>query len=240
MLSSSTMSRLLRRIFYVILGGDGKSNVMCHLLWIMLLSCAVYANTLHNSFHLDDFYRITENPHIEKIWPISRHFLDASTMSTIPRITEFRPLLPLTLSINYAISGHALTGYHLFSIAIHTLSAFIIYLFCVELLAQVTLWKDKPQRNRWLALLVSMVFVVHPVSGYLVNYLCARDYLMMELFLMCSLLLYISMRRLGDSWWRWSLILFLYTLSLLSKPKWHSDACLDFILRMDYTEKTYI
>ena len=165
-----------------------RSKLGTHIVLLVLLSCAVYSNTLNNSFHLDDFYRVVNNPGIEKVWPISRHFVDPSTMSTLPRITEYRPMLPLSLSINYAISGLSLPGYHLVNIGIHTLAAIVIYFLCLELLGQTSTLQNQSRRRRWLALMVAAVFVVHPVSGFPANYICGRDLLMMELFLMSSFL----------------------------------------------------
>ncbi|NIR59050.1 MAG: hypothetical protein GWO02_05780, partial [Gammaproteobacteria bacterium] len=50
-----------------------------------------------------------------------------------------------------------------------------------------------------------------------VNYLCSRDLLMMMMFLVASLLVYVRMRRRGDSFAGWAVALGLYALSLLSK-----------------------
>ncbi|MBT5548995.1 MAG: tetratricopeptide repeat protein [Nitrospina sp.] len=188
------------------------------LVLIALLSCVVYSNTLDNDYFIDDDNIVLGNPAIKKVWPLSRHFSDFSTYSTRPEFEIFRPLVPLTLSINYAISGgHSRSGYHIFNIGVHTLSAMIAYLLCLELLCQTSLWGDRPTRHRWLALFVATVFAVHPVSGIPVNYISGRDLLMMEFFSMSSFLLYIRMRRIGDSWWQWFFVLLLSLLSLCSK-----------------------
>jgi protein O-mannosyl-transferase len=196
---------------------DIGSSLKSHIFLIVLLSFSVYWNTLNNSFQIDDHYVVVNNPGTEKVWPISRHFFDPSTASTIPRIAGYRPLLPLSLSINYAINGYSLSGYHLFNIGLHTLSAIMVYLLCAELLRQTSPWKDQKLRSRWLAFMVAVVFVVHPVSGYSVNYISGRGLLMMELFLLSSFLLYIRMCRVGDAWPQWVAVLLLLLLSLLSK-----------------------
>ncbi len=70
----------------------------------------VYLNTFQNDFHLDDFTRIVDNPGVQKLHPVGRHFVDPRTMSTVDRLTRYSPLLPLTLSRNYAVAGDSLPG----------------------------------------------------------------------------------------------------------------------------------
>src|ERR1051325_12243621 len=86
----------------------GLRRPFSHVLFITAAAMLVYANTLQNAFHLDDFYRVIGNPGIHKLWPIWRHFVDPWTMSTLDRITQYRPLLPLSLSVHYAVAGDSL------------------------------------------------------------------------------------------------------------------------------------
>ena len=146
-----------------------------------------------------------------------RHFVDPSTMSTLPQITQYRPLLPLTLSLNYAIHGDSLPGYHLVNLALHLVTSVLVFFLCVELLRH---WRHEPlpsDRAHVAATVTALLFAIHPVSGILVNYISGRDLLMMQLFLLASFLAYVRMRRLGASGWRLSLVLLLFVLSLLSK-----------------------
>ena len=73
--------------------------------WLAVLTAVVYSNTLANGFHLDDFYRIVGNLGITQVHPVWRHFLDPGTTSSLKSIQQYRPLLPLTLSLNFAVSG---------------------------------------------------------------------------------------------------------------------------------------
>lgn len=183
---------------------------------LVLLTAATYANTLPNAFHLDDFYRIVENPAIRMVSPWWRHFVDAHTMATLPTITNYRPLLPLTLSLNYAMGGLNPVGYHIANIVLQALAAVLAYLLFVELLDQgSSLGKDL---QPWVALTAAAVFAAHPVSGIPVNYLSARDLLLMQVFLTGSLLIYVRMRGSGsDTLGGWAAVLALYVLALLSK-----------------------
>src|SRR5262245_52614976 len=63
----------------------------------------VFANTLHNTYALDDFYRLVDNPSVQRLWPPWHHFTEPPTLSPGGN-TQYRPLLPLSLSIDYAIA----------------------------------------------------------------------------------------------------------------------------------------
>jgi tetratricopeptide (TPR) repeat protein len=190
----------------------------CVALAVLVVLCAlIYSNTLQNGFQLDDFYRIIGNPGVMKIQPIWRHFEDASTISNNTSLETYRPLLPLTLSLNYAISGFKPASYHVFNITVHAIAVVFWYLLFLTLLRK---WDNGYLANissRGIAFGAAAIFAVHPVSGFPVNYLCARDLLMMEAFLAGSLYSYVRMREQGETALRWGVTLALLFGSLLSK-----------------------
>ena len=82
-------------------------------LLLAVLPTLASLGALDNGFHLDDLYRIVGNPGVEGSVPFWRHFVDPSTSASIPRLTQYRPLLPATLSWSYALAGgHDLVVYH--------------------------------------------------------------------------------------------------------------------------------
>jgi tetratricopeptide (TPR) repeat protein len=178
----------------------------------------VYSNTLSNGFHLDDYYMIVKNPGITRVQPLGRHFLDPGTMSSLKSLQQYRPLLPLTLSLNYAVSGLAPATYHLFNIAVHYVAVVFFYLFFLTLLENWGQGWSAGTATKWTAFGAAAIFAVHPISGFPVNYLCARDLLMMQAAQAGSLYCYVRMRRVGETPLRWAVTLGLFVLSLLSKP----------------------
>jgi len=196
---------------------DKWSRPILHVSIVILFCFLTYSNTLYNGFHLDDGPHILYNPGIETVSPMSRHFVDPSTMSALPEIRMYRPLLPLTFSLNYALHGHSPPGYHLVNMAFHSLAAVAVYLLCFELLGFSPSLEDRTRERRLLGWAVALVFVVHPVSGIPINYISGRDLIMMYLFLMSALYCYIRMDQEGPSIGRWMGVLVLFTLSLLSK-----------------------
>lgn len=181
-----------------------------HVLDLALIAAAAlvaFCNVFPNTFHLDDMYRIVENPGIAHVRPLFRHFIDPSTSSSLPGLTQFRPLLPLTLSLNYWWGGESPAGYHAVNLAFHVVSAMLAYIFLLQL-----------EAPRPAALAASLVFAVHPVSGIVVNYVSARDLAMMQTFMLASLVSYARMRRRGrDTPAGWAATMLFAFLAILSK-----------------------
>jgi tetratricopeptide (TPR) repeat protein len=183
---------------------------------LVVAGAIVFANTLHNELALDDVYRVEKNHEIERFWPPWRHFTDPRTSSALPRIVQYRPLLPLSLSVGEALRKplgiERLPAFHLGNLALHLVTAVLLYLLFVELL---TRWSELPS-PRDSAFVAALLFTVHPVSGIPVNYVCARDLLMMMAFLVGSLLVYARMRP-RDTVSGWAAATILLGLSMLAK-----------------------
>jgi hypothetical protein len=84
----------------------------------------VYTNSLSGPFVFDDLLSITENPTIRQLWPLTAPLSPPSGQGLT---VEGRPLLNLSLALNYAISGTAPWNYHLTNIAIHALATLTLF-----------------------------------------------------------------------------------------------------------------
>lgn len=191
-----------------------------HIALLVIVALGVYAGTLHNAFFLDDHYYILENAHIRELQPISRHFSDPTTMSSIRSNVMYRPLLPLSLSLNHALHDYDVVGYHVFNIAFHLLTVLFAYLLFAELLLIRARPPTVPQIEppREIALVGAGIFAIHPISGFVVNYLSSRDSLMMLAFLLLALFLYTRMRRTRGTPFTWIPVVASLVFSLLAKP----------------------
>ncbi len=177
---------------------------------MLVLACVgVYANALGNGFHLDDYYRLVDNPGIRDLSRWWRHFVDPTTMASLDRLHQYRPLLPLTLSLNWALHGAEVVGYHVVNLGLLLGAALVLYRLGLELMTG-------PQA-RWVAWLAALAFAVHPVSGLMVNYIVARDLGLSTLFIFASMLAYARLRRQGETAVRWAAVLTMVALAMLSK-----------------------
>jgi tetratricopeptide (TPR) repeat protein len=202
----------------------GMGNLGAVLL-LAVVAVAVYWSALDNGYHLDDFYRVVDNPGIERVAPVWRHFSDPGTSATLPRLVQYRPMLPLTLSLDVALTGGGPVGHHVGNLLVHVLGAVLLYVLVrrgIRRAASLTSDSLSPAATagsgaRATALAVALLYVVHPVSGVAVNYICARDLLLMQLFLLAALVAFTSGSGRGPGPLGWLAALLAMGLSLLSK-----------------------
>jgi len=195
-----------------------------HLGLLIVITSIVFSNTLENTYQLDSVNRVGNNTEINKFWPPVRFFTDKRTGSITPQIAEYRPLMPLSHSINSEIARATgtskLAGFHVGNIAIHIGSAILVYfLFCLLLSNwnRVAETETKSIHYSHPAFVAALIFAVHPIAGSAVNYIAARDLLLMVFFFLASMLVYFSMRRTGDTVSGWLFSLLLLSLAILSK-----------------------
>lgn len=186
---------------------------------IVLLSLGAHWRALDAGFHLDDFYRATDNPGIESVSPISRHFKDPGTMATLPHLVQYRPLLPLTLSLTHALAEQVETEpvvmHHAGNLSLHILAALLVF-FLTRSLQRAALFDDEEPPSAFLPFAAAALFAVHPVAGIAVNYVSNRDLLLALVFIQGALLCYVSATRSGKkrAWFSSALLL---VCALLSK-----------------------
>jgi hypothetical protein len=132
---------------------------------IGLAVCVTYAITLDAPFYLDDYATITENLAI-------RHF---SNLHTILNYTPERAFGFLTLAVDYQLHGAAPAGYHFTNILIHFLAGFAVWTLLTGLLRSPTAGRVDPDNKlRWLAFVVALIFVLHPLQTQAVTYVVQR------------------------------------------------------------------
>ena len=90
---------------------------------IAVAALASYANSFHGPFILDDLPAITDNATIRHLWPLR----DALSPPSDGQTVSGRPLVNLSLALNYALGGENVWGYHLFNFAVHLLAGLTVF-----------------------------------------------------------------------------------------------------------------
>ena len=103
-----------------------KKNAFSALL-ILVCLMLLYAPAVDNSFQYDDRHSIVENPHLRALnnWPA--FFVDPTLFSRDADKAMYRPLVLLSLALNYAWSGYEPHSYHWFNIGIHALCSLLLW-----------------------------------------------------------------------------------------------------------------
>ena len=156
---------------------------------LVLAGLVAYSNTFNVPFIYDDRYHIVESARIRQLWPLG-HILTHSS----------RPMLHLSLAVNYALGGLDPVGYHLFNLAFHVMAALVLFGILRRSFAFVGL---KPQNTAtWMAGLIALLWLVHPIQTESVTYTIQRSESLMGLFYLVTLYCVI---RMADSprpfWW---------------------------------------
>ena len=162
-----------------------------------VLFAAAYSNSLHNGFHFDDIHVVVQNLFVRDLANVPRFFTDARTFSNLPQNAVYRPLVSLSLALDYAMAGglDPLT-YHISQLLLFAALGAMLAAFYTGILASTR----EPIDARWVALLAATLFCVHTANTQTGNYISARSELLSSLGILGAFLTYIHLpaaRRFG-------------------------------------------
>src|SRR5688500_6283273 len=103
------------------------------------------------------------------------------------RTVEGRPLVGLSLALNYDISGLEVWSYHVFNLVVHLLAALTLLGVVRQALLLPQLNAKFGAESTWLALAVAIVWGVHPLGTQAVTYIVQRAESMVALFYLVTL-----------------------------------------------------
>src|SRR3989338_4505168 len=188
---------------------ETKSYHLISISLILLISIAIYSNTLKNGFVYDDEFTIVNNTLIKNFSNISKLF--TKEYFTTSAEMSYRPVVTSTYFIDYALYGLKPWGYHLTNLILHAINGVILYIFLTLLITH----------HSSLITLISLLFITHPVLTEAVNAISFREDLLCFLFFISALILYISLKaqssKLKATTFSYILSCLFYFLALLSK-----------------------
>ncbi|HUV50145.1 MAG TPA: hypothetical protein VMW78_03895 [Anaerolineae bacterium] len=160
----------------------GLSNIHKHLLAIFLISAIatiIYSNSFDCTFHFDDQLAIVENYTIHR-FDLKEIFYSSS-----------RPILDITLAINYYFGKLNVFGYHLVNLLLHISNGIMLYFILFQTANLSSLKEKYGQRAYRIALYASMVFIAHPIQTQAVTYIISRSSVLATTFYLLTILLFI-------------------------------------------------
>jgi tetratricopeptide (TPR) repeat protein len=190
-----------------------------HLIPVLIVAAGLlaYSNSFRYGFLFDDAPRIVDNQSLRQLWPpweLLRH--------------TSRPVVQLSLALNYAIGQLNPLGYRLVNTAIHILAA--LTLFGVvrrtlerhpELVSRRAASSPQPLLETscaWLAGVVALTWLLHPLQTQSVTYIIQRGESLMGLFYLLTLYCMIRSDRLLPSRWWQCAALISCALGMATKP----------------------
>jgi tetratricopeptide (TPR) repeat protein len=157
-----------------------------------------YSNTFQAPFHFDDWPNILENQSIQvKVFTWDR----VEQMVGIIYKETIRILSYFTFALNYYLGGFNVFGYHLVNLTIHIATGVLLYWFLSLTFSLPNLKERYGSLSSEVPLLVSLIFISHPIQTQSVTYIVQRMTSMAGMFYLLSLILYVK-GRLTPHWSR--------------------------------------
>ncbi len=157
------------------LNADSSNRMKWFPLVLIIAAGAAYANSFEGAFVFDDNHAIRQNMRIRSLWP-----LDAV-------LSGRRPVMDLSLAVNYAIGGLNPKGYHFVNLLIHIATAVTLFGTLGRAFRTPRLISRFSTTGPWIAAATALVWVVHPLQTESVTYLAQRGESLMGLFYVLTL-----------------------------------------------------
>ena len=155
---------------------------------IALAALAVYANSLSAPFVFDDLTGIVRNTSIRRLWPLQSVLVPDPTRGTA---VSGRPLVNLSLAVNYALGGLDVRGYHAFNLLIHALAGLALF-GVVRRTLTLPAWRTRCGPAALpLAFGAALLWTVHPVQTESVSCVIQRTELLVGLCYLLTLYCFI-------------------------------------------------
>ena len=137
---------------------------------------SAYSNSFGGVFLFDDIPHIVNNARIQRLTPIDTW------------LHTRRPIVNLSLALNYHEGKLAPWGYHLVNLAVHVLAGLVLFGIVRRTIVLLRGPADASIRSAtWLAAAAALLWVVHPIQSQSVTYIVQRGESMMGLFYLLTL-----------------------------------------------------
>ncbi|MGD0883725.1 MAG: tetratricopeptide repeat protein [Thermodesulfovibrionales bacterium] len=164
---------------------------------ILLVSCAVYSNTLLNDFLYDDTGQVLENRWIRDVKYIPVIFSKSvwSFLGETAISNYYRPLMHLIFMLNYYVFGLRPWGFHLVNILFHAGVSVLVFVITARLLrasSNSAQLKEKGFVGSWLSppFVGAVLFATHPIHTEPVAWVSGVPELSYTFFFLLSLHFY--------------------------------------------------
>jgi len=172
-------------------------------LFLVIAILVVYCQVRNHTFiNLDDGSYILNNPHIRD----GLNLEGIAWAFSFPGFDYWHPLTWLSHMLDCHLYGLKAGMHHQISVILHILNSVLLFLVFKKMTGAI-----------WRSALVAGLFALHPMNVESVAWLAERKNVLSTFFWLLTMLTYIYYSK-GPSVPRYLVILFVYTLGLMSKP----------------------
>lgn len=164
--------RKILNIFYQI--AQKKS----YTIWLLIITgYVVFINSLGNQMFWDDLDNITNNRYVHDLAFFPNYFSENLLAGSSLGSNYWRPAMLTVWALEYALWGNFSAGFRFINISLHISSAILIYFLLNKLF-------KKPA----ISLIISMIFLVHPLQTEAITYISGISDPLSTLFMISGLL----------------------------------------------------
>lgn len=173
----------------------GRGTDVSLALCLALALAAVYAPVLPGPFVFDDLAAIVANPTLHSLTALGDVLWQPADLTI-----SGRPIVALSLALNYAAGGLDPRGYRLVNGLLHWLAVLLVFGVARRTLESPRLAPRFAPHARGMALAVALLFAVHPLASEVVCYVSARTESLMAVFYLATLWCAIRARDSARPW----------------------------------------
>jgi tetratricopeptide (TPR) repeat protein len=155
---------------------------------LLLAVWIVYARALDAPFIFDDTSSVDLNDSIRRLWPPIGTAEQPGALNPAPfSSTSGRPVVNLSLAINYYFGAMSPWGYHLLNVLVHCLSALVLAAIVRRTLLTPYFGRRFENSAAPLGWVTALLWAVHPLQTEAVIYVTQRTELFMAFFYLATL-----------------------------------------------------
>ena len=179
------------------------------ILFIIVVGFTLYINTFQNKMFWDDDDGILKNQFVQDWQYFPKYFSENLIAGRGLSSDYWRPALLSVFSLEWHLWGTWTPGYHFINTSIHIADAILLFLILLYLF-----------KNRPLAILTALIFLVHPLQTEAVAYVSGLGDSLSVFFMFSSILFYLHFRMSEKSQFLstpYFISLFMFIFSFMSK-----------------------
>lgn len=146
---------------------------------LILATVITYINILPNKLFFDDEELIYKNFYVQNLSYFPKYFTTNMIAGAGKTSNMYRPVLTLSFALDWRIWKNNPAGFHLTSLILHALNGILVFMLVRKIF-----------RDKLLAFLTAIFFIVHPFQSEPVAYASGRTDPLYAFFLLLSVLLF--------------------------------------------------
>jgi tetratricopeptide (TPR) repeat protein len=177
----------------------GRGGIWLCAALIIAAGLVAYHDSFHGPFVFDDVLAISENPSIRRLSALGDVLVPPHQAAT----AQGRPVLNLSLALNYAMEGVNPSGYHWANLLIHIAAGLALFGIVRRTLLLPVMRPRFGEAALALALATAVIWTVHPIQTEAITYTIQRAESLMGLFYLLTLYCFVRGTQSGAPaiWW---------------------------------------